>query len=123
MVRGTVCPPRKHIKYNANNYLIHIMHYAPPVGPTIEFTKCSESMGGCSCPLISVVWLRNFNLYPDCIMFRASTLRIIGWVLLTPVVLATAYMLLEIWLFDLDPCSPFICAEGCPCLEKGNCGH
>ena len=27
-------------------------------------------------------------------MFRGSTLRIISWVLLTPVVLATAYMLL-----------------------------
>ena len=54
-------------------------------------------------------------------MFRASTLRIIGWVLLTPVVLATAYMLLEIWLFDIDPCSPFICTEGYPCFDQGNC--
>jgi hypothetical protein len=56
-------------------------------------------------------------------MFRASTLRIIGWVLLTPVVLATAYMLLEIWLFDIDPCSPFICTEGYPCFDQGNCSH
>ena len=56
-------------------------------------------------------------------MFRASTLRIIGWVFLTPVVLVTAYMLLEIWLFDLDPCSPFICTEGYPCFDQGNCSY
>jgi hypothetical protein len=56
-------------------------------------------------------------------MLRASTLRIIGWVLLTPVVLATAYMLLEIWLFDIDPCSPFICTEDYPCFDQGNCSH
>ena len=79
--------------------------------------------GGFSCPLIHVVWLCEFSLDPDCRMSRASTLKIRGWVLLAPVVLATAYMLLEIWLFEVDSCSPLICAEGYPCFEKGNCSH
>ena len=122
-VRIPVPPPHNLANIFKNIYLVSIDTNGPPIGPTIGFAKCSELMGGCSCPLISVVWLRNFNLYPDCIMFRASTLRMIGWVLLTPIVLATAYMLLEIWLFDLNPCSPFICTEGYPCFDQGNCSY
>jgi len=56
-------------------------------------------------------------------MFRASTLRIIGWVLLIAVLLGAGYMLLERWLFEIDPCSPLICTEGYPCFEQGNCSH
>ena len=51
-------------------------------------------------------------------MFRASTLRIIGWVLLTPVVLATAYMLLEIWLFDLDPAHHLFARKAIHALKR-----
>ena len=56
-------------------------------------------------------------------MFRASMLRIIGWVLLTALVLGAGYMLLEQWLFEIDRCSPLICTEGYPCFEQGNCSH
>jgi len=54
-------------------------------------------------------------------MFRASTLRMIGWVLLTAAVLGAGYMLLERWLVEIDPCSPLICTEGYPCFEQGDC--
>ena len=79
--------------------------------------------GDCSYPLIHVVWLWNFNMYPDSIMFMASTLRIMGWVLLTAVALGAGYMLLEKWLFEIDFCSLLICTEGYPCFEQGNCSH
>ena len=60
------------------------------------------------------------NLQPVSGLYNVQSVdaRIIGWVLLTPIVLATAYMLLEIWLFDLDPCSPFICTEGIHALIR-----
>jgi len=53
-------------------------------------------------------------------MFRASTLRIMGWVLLTALVLGAGYILLEKWLFEVDRCSPLICTEGYPCFEQGD---
>jgi hypothetical protein len=56
-------------------------------------------------------------------MFRASTLRIMGWVLLTALVLGAGYILLEKWLFEVDRCSPLICTEGYPCFDQGNCSY
>ena len=54
-------------------------------------------------------------------MYRVSTPRMIGWVLLTAAVLGAGYLLLEILLFEIDPCSPLICTEGYPCFDQGDC--
>ena len=51
-------------------------------------------------------------------MFTASTLRMIGWVLLTPIVLATAYMLLEIWLLTLIPAHHLFALKGIHALNR-----
>ena len=56
-------------------------------------------------------------------MFRASTLRLIGRVLLIAVALLTGYMLLDRWLIEVDACSPLICTEGYPCFDQGQCHH
>ena len=49
--------------------------------------------------------------------------RYLGRLIIVFFYLVTAYMLLEIWLFDIDPCSPLICTEGYPCFEQGNCSY
>jgi hypothetical protein len=38
-------------------------------------------------------------------------------------ILAAGYMLLDIWLFEVDRCSHLICTEGNPCFEQGDCSH
>jgi hypothetical protein len=39
----------------------------------------------------------------------------------TLIILGIGYMLLDIWLFEVDRCSPLICTEGYPCFEQGDC--
>jgi hypothetical protein len=41
----------------------------------------------------------------------------------TLMILAAGYMLLDIWLFEVDRCSHLICTEGYPCFEQGDCSH
>ena len=56
-------------------------------------------------------------------MFKLTAVSIFYGGILILLILAGTYLILDIWLDDHDPCSPFICTEGYPCFDQGNCSH
>ena len=74
--------------------------------------------------MVAVVSFRSFSFAVDRPLNGLSNTKVVSvllGIICTLMILAIGYMLLDIWLFEVDRCSPLICTEGYPCFEQGDC--
>ena len=74
--------------------------------------------------MLAVVSFKSFTFAVDRPLNGLSNTKVVSvllGIIWTLIVLGIAYMLLDIWLFEVDRCSPLICTEGYPCFEQGDC--
>ena len=74
--------------------------------------------------MLAVVSFKSFTFAVDRSLNGLSNTKVVSvflGVICTLMILAIGYMLLDIWLFEVDRCSPLICTEGYPCFEQGDC--
>ena len=74
--------------------------------------------------MLAVVSFKNFTFAVDRPLNGLSNTKVVSvllGIICTLMILAIGYMLLDIWLFEVDGCSPLICTEGYPCFEQGDC--
>ena len=76
--------------------------------------------------MLAVVSFKSFTFAVDRSLNGLSNTKVVSvllGIICTLMILAIGYMLLDIWLFEVDRCSHLICTEGYPCFEQGDCSH